>query len=102
MTIPTDTQAISWLIIGAFSAWGGLVRYLIDRQQTQTMWSWLGVITQLVISSFTGLLGGLLSFESGVSSHMTFIVAGLFGALGRSALAYLWQRFFGPTGVKHD
>jgi hypothetical protein len=94
---PVDTQVFTWLIIGCFSAWGGLVRYLMDTQGQPHKWSWMGVISQVIISSFTGLLGGLLSFESNASRYMTFAIAGLFGTLGSTALSYLWRRFFGQN-----
>lgn len=41
LKIPTDTQAITWLIIGIFSAWGGVVRYLMDMQGHRGSWSWM-------------------------------------------------------------
>ncbi|CNE17935.1 phage holin family protein [Yersinia nurmii] len=97
LKIPTDTQAITWLIIGIFSAWGGVVRYLMDMQGHRGSWSWMGIISQIIISSFTGLLGGLLSFENGSSHYMTFAIAGLFGTLGSTALSYLWRRFLGSS-----
>ncbi|ELI7922731.1 MULTISPECIES: phage holin family protein [Yersinia] len=102
MTIPpvADSQIVTWLIIGGLSAWGGLVRYLLDMKGKQGVWCWVGLLSQIIISSFTGLLGGLLSFENGVSAYMTFIVAGLFGTLGGTALSYLWQRFFPVKGNK--
>jgi len=91
---PGEANIITWLIIGAFSTWGGLVRYIMDTQNKQTKWSWMGIICQLIVSGFTGLTGGLLSFETGASSYMTFIIAGLFGTMGSTALSYLWQRIF--------
>lgn len=95
---PAETQIITWIIIGIFSAWGGLVRYLMDRQGTRSKWSWMGVISQITISSFTGLLGGLLSFESGASHYMTFLFSGLFGTMGSTALSYLWHRLSNSSG----
>jgi uncharacterized membrane protein YeaQ/YmgE (transglycosylase-associated protein family) len=95
---PTETQVITWIIIGVLSVWGGLVRYLIDRQGTRCKWSWMAVISQVIISGFTGLLGGLLSFENGASYYMIFIFSGLFGAMGSTALSYIWRRFFNPSG----
>lgn len=91
---PGDDFFITWLIIGALSAWGGLVRYILDKNNEEDEWSWAAVISQIIVSSFTGLIGGLISFEGGISRYMTFAVAGLFGAMGSSALQYLWQRFF--------
>lgn len=100
LDILTDNQALTWLIVGGFSAWGGVVRYLMDRQGRRYNWSWMGVISQIVISSFTGVLGGLLSLENGGSDYMTFAISGLFGTLGSTALSYLWHRFMGKKN--HD
>nr|AAO17203.1 TchA [Photorhabdus luminescens] len=86
LIIPSDTQLIIWLIIGFIAAWGGLVRYLIDMQNKQYKWSWINVFCQLIISCFTGVLGGLLSFESGGSIYMTFAIAGLFGTTGSTRI----------------
>ncbi|MFW5394095.1 hypothetical protein V1951_22825, partial [Yersinia sp. 2544 StPb PI] len=36
--------------------------------------------------------------ESGASYYMTFIFSGLFGAMGSTALSYIWRRFFNPSG----
>ncbi|MBW7984813.1 phage holin family protein [Enterobacillus tribolii] len=91
---PIDTQFIIWVIIGIFSAWGGLVRYLMDIQGARYKWRWMGAISQVIISSFTGLLGGLLIFESGASYYMAFIFSGLFGAMGSTALSYIWRYLF--------
>ncbi|MCW7763188.1 phage holin family protein [Photorhabdus sp. P32] len=92
--MPSDTQLMSWLIIGFIAAWGGLVRYLIDIQNKQCKWNWINVLCQLIISCFTGILGGLLSFESGGSPYMTFAIAGLFGTTGSSGLNWIWRRLF--------
>ncbi|MDA5545061.1 MULTISPECIES: phage holin family protein [Yersinia] len=93
--VPGDNLVITWLIIGALSAWGGLVRYILDKNNEEDEWSWAAVISQVIVSGFTGLIGGLISFEGGISRYMTFAIAGLFGAMGSSALQYLWHRFFG-------
>jgi LydA holin phage, holin superfamily III len=91
--VPGDDFLITWVIIGTFSAWGGLVRYIVDQNNEYEEWSWMGVICQIIVSAFTGLIGGLFSFETGTSRYLTFAVAGLFGAMGNTALKYLWQRF---------
>ncbi|MER2371651.1 MULTISPECIES: phage holin family protein [Photorhabdus] len=95
-----EEESISWIVIGFFAAWGGVVKYLMDRQKADRKWNWVSVINQIVISSFTGLLGGLLSLDSGASHYMTLIIAGLFGAMGSRVLENLWQRFFITTGEK--
>lgn len=88
-------QVAIWLIIGFFSAWGGVVRYLVNLQRNRASWSWIGISSQIVISSFTGVIGGLLSFENGCSYYMTLVIAGVFGALGSSALRYFKRRVLG-------
>ncbi|EJY9568800.1 phage holin family protein, partial [Klebsiella aerogenes] len=81
-------------IMGLFSVWGGLVRYLIRTNYQNKKWSWVEFFSQLVISGFTGLLGGIISIENGASHYMTLFFSGLFGAMGSAALTYFWKRFF--------
>lgn len=44
---------------------GSLVRYLIDVKQRPATWSWINALAQIAVSGFTGLIGGLISVESG-------------------------------------
>lgn len=97
---PTESFLFTWLIIGLIASWGGGVRYLIAIEIKSLHWSWGGVLSQLSISIFTGVLGGLLSIESGASSYMTFVIAGLFGSLGSTILNFLYQHIFRLSGVK--
>ncbi|HEI6849932.1 TPA: phage holin family protein [Yersinia enterocolitica] len=92
---PGDNFVLTWVIIGVLSAWGGVVRYILNKDKQEDEWSWAAVISQVIVSSFTGLLGGLFSFEGGGSTYMTFAIAGLLGAMGSTALQYIWNRFFG-------
>ncbi|MFB9156275.1 phage holin family protein [Chromobacterium violaceum] len=82
---PSDAQIFTWALIGGFSAWGGVVRYIIDVQGRQKKWNIFGVFSQVIVSGFTGLLGGLLGFESERSYYITLAIAGLFGAMGNTA-----------------
>lgn len=54
--------------------------------------NWFGAMAQVVVSAFTGLLGGLLVFEAGGSNYMSFVVSGLFGMSGSAGLDYLYDR----------
>ncbi|VEB10501.1 putative phage-like protein [Yersinia pseudotuberculosis] len=92
--VPIDDFFITWVIIGTFSAWGGLVRYIVDQNNEYEEWSWVGVLCQVIVSAFTGLIGSLFTLETGSSRYITFAIAGLFGAMGNTALKHLWQRFF--------
>ncbi len=42
--VPIDDFFITWVIIGTFSAWGGLVRYIVDQNNEYEEWSWVGVL----------------------------------------------------------
>ncbi|PTT46377.1 phage holin family protein [Aeromonas sp. HMWF016] len=90
--IPNDTQSISWIIVGFFSAWGGLVRYLMDIKPGGRRWRWMAALSQIVISCFTGFLGGLYSFEMNQSTIMTLLISGLCSTLGGTLLYHIWQR----------
>lgn len=58
------------------------------------------VFFQIIISGFTGLLGGLLSFEVGSSIYITFVTAGLFGAIGSSSIELIANRILLRNGIK--
>ncbi|AHG18633.1 holin [Chania multitudinisentens RB-25] len=100
LKIPNTESIFIWVIIGAFSAWGGFARYIIETKDRNIDWSWGDVLGQIVVSSFAGFLGGIISFESGVSLYMTFALSGLFGTMGSSGIDYLWRRLFNHGGKK--
>jgi fluoride ion exporter CrcB/FEX len=91
-SIPENVQAVSWLVIGFFSAWGGLVRYLMDIRPAGQQWCWMAAISQVIISCFTGFLGGLYSYEQHNSVLMALVIAGICSTLGSSLLHWLWRR----------
>lgn len=87
-----------WLVLLIIAGWGGLVRYLIDVKQSKATWSWINALAQIVVSGFTGVIGGLISIESGFRIYMILATAGISGAMGSVALTYFWERL---TGVKN-
>ncbi|MBL5829219.1 phage holin family protein [Serratia fonticola] len=91
--LPDSERVFSWLIVGGFSAWGGIVRYLMENKTTGKGFSWHEVFNQVVISGFTGFLAGVYGYEQGYSEFMTIVFAGLGGALGGHLLDLLWKRF---------
>lgn len=95
-TLNENTQALSWLIVGFFSAWGGLVRYLMDISPAGVRWCWVAAMTQVGISCFTGFLGGFYSYEQHNSMLMTLVAAGISSTLGSTLLRWLWRRIL-PT-----
>lgn len=91
--VPPDTSLLTWSLIGFFCAWGGVVGYLINMQEKNEKLDIVNIIIQVVISTFTGILGGILSFEYGASTNMTFVISGLFSAMGAPSIKILWSRF---------
>ncbi|MGL5968499.1 MAG: phage holin family protein [Kluyvera sp.] len=89
---------LSWLVLLGIACWGGLVRYLIDVKQNKTTWNWINALAQIAVSGFTGLIGGLISVESGLSLYLILAAAGISGAMGSVALTYFWERL---TGMKN-
>jgi len=86
-------RVFSWLIVGVFSAWGGIVRYLMENKASGKKCSCHEVFNQVVISGFTGFLAGIYGYEQGYSEFMTMVFSGLGGALGSRLLDLLWKRF---------
>lgn len=89
---PNDTRPFFWLIVISFSAWGGIVRFLMNQKPTDKTWSWITFFSQLTISCFTGSLGGLYGYEHGWSDYMTLASAGVCSTLGGSLLRWLWDK----------
>lgn len=99
-SVPDNTQAVSWLVVGFFSAWGGVVRYLMDIRPAGQRWCWMAVISQVTISCFTGFLGGFYGYEQHNSVLMTLVLAGICSTLGGSLLRWLWRRILQTPEVK--
>lgn len=89
---------LSWLVLLGLACWGGLVRYLIDVKNNKATWSWINALAQVAVSGFTGVIGGLISLESGLSFYMILATSGISGAMGSVALTYFWERL---TGMKN-
>ncbi|MFI8415486.1 phage holin family protein [Serratia sp. NPDC078593] len=97
---PNDAQLITWMLIGLVSTWGGVVRYIMDVKNNKGEWRWVGVFFQMVVSGFTGILGGLMSFEMGSSIYMTCAISGLFGAMGSGAIDVIVNKVLARSMVK--
>lgn len=94
---PGDNFVLTRVIIGVLSAWGGLVRYILDTNNEEDEWRWAAVISQIIVSGFTGLIGGLISFEGGTSRYpqyveQTRLVLTRCNTNRESALFFLQQR----------
>lgn len=91
--LPDNDRVFSWLIVGGFSAWGGIVRCLMENKASGKKFSWHEVFSQVVISGFTGFLAGVYGYEQGYSEFMTMVFSGVGGVLGGQLLDLLWKRF---------
>ena len=85
MLKPNDIQIMTWLTVGVFSTWGGVVRYLLDVREKSAPELVRGYGTGCCVR-VTGLFGGLLVFETGRSNNILFVVSGSAG------LDYLYAR----------
>ncbi|EML7933746.1 phage holin family protein [Providencia rettgeri] len=92
---PNSFGLIQWVLLLIISMWGGVVRYISDVKTHKISWSWVAVSMQLVVSGFTGLIGGLGAIESGVSSYLILVSAGVTGAMGTMALDLFWSKYIG-------
>lgn len=91
--LPENDTVFSWLIVGIFSTWGGIVRYLIENRASKKKISWAAFLSQIVISGFTGLLAGIFGYEKGYGQFMTIVFSGLGGVLGVCLLDFVLKRF---------
>lgn len=83
-----------WLCIGGISIWGGIVKHIIDNRSRKMKNNSRRILNQVIISCFTGMLGGLCVYETGGSESMMFLAAGISSATGNNILIYIRKRFF--------
>lgn len=95
---PSSYGLVVWVLIAAMSIYGGFVKYIIDTKTNKTAWSWVAAFAQVAVSGFAGLIGGLISIESGLSIYYVLVVAGMSGTMGSVALSFFWERI---TGMKN-
>ncbi|CRY71458.1 MULTISPECIES: phage holin family protein [Yersinia pseudotuberculosis complex] len=94
---PGSYGLLVWVAIAAMSIYGGLVKYIIDTRMKKTAWSWVAALAQVAVSGFAGLVGGLISIDSGLSIYYVLVVAGMSGTMGSVALAFFWERITGVS-----
>lgn len=66
----------------------------MDLKNNKATLSWTVAVAQIV-SSFSGLIGGVINMGTGLPENMAFVGAGLCGAMGSVAQTCFWERFFG-------
>lgn len=89
-----DANIVIWIFIGWLSAWGGVVKYIIEHPNSRQKIHLNELMKSMVISSFAGMMGGLLSFEMGMTHYMILLMSGLCGTMGSSAIHYLQEITF--------
>lgn len=72
--------------------WGGVVAYILRLQRGHIKPSCLRMLAQVVVSCFTGFIGGLIALDEKFSGPLVFCVAGLAGASGTALLHILQQK----------
>ncbi len=86
---------IMWVVILTIACWGGIVRYIIDTKKRQAIWRWTELLAQMIVSGFTGVMGGLLASGANISTYEIFAISGIFGSMGSLGLSYMWERLTG-------
>lgn len=89
-----------WCIIFAISSWGGIVHYIVERQDKHSRWNWFSLLLQIITSAFTGVLGALLSIEENQSVFITLVTAAVFSSIGYSIISSVLQRIIPKSGGK--
>ncbi|WP_350142809.1 phage holin family protein [Klebsiella michiganensis] len=85
---------IALLCVGLLfiSLWSGVVTYIIHLLESHEKPSLLLLLFQMVISCFTGFLGGLIALGYQLSLPLTFCSAGIAGTLGIALLRPLQSK----------
>lgn len=91
---------ILWCVIFVISTWGGIVHYIVERQNQHRRWSWFSLLLQIITSAFTGVLGALLSIEEDQSVFITLVTAAVFSSVGYSVISSILQRIIPTPGEK--
>lgn len=100
LKVPEPDSLVIWVVIGIFATWGGIVRLLLQKTKSKNLRDKASAIsTQVIVSGFTGMLGGLISFEYGSSPYISFAMAGIFGSLGDTGLLYIQSYFIKRNSV---
>ncbi|ELI7922735.1 phage holin family protein [Yersinia enterocolitica] len=92
--VPESEDVIIWFVMGFFATWGGIVQLLIKNEEVKDKRNVMKkVLTQVSVSGFTGILGGLMIFEYGGGYYLAIAISGVFGSLGDVGLLYIQSYF---------
>lgn len=81
-----------------FAMAGGITKYLADVQESKTLFSWVGLGIQAMISAFSGSIVTLWMMDQGYSTLMILLGAGLFGFGGVAILRVVMKKLHNHLG----
>ncbi len=93
---PLDVLWLQYALAVGLAMLGGIVRMLVSND-THTV---LGIIRNLLIAAFGGLMGYLLSTGQGISDHAGLFICGMTGLAGVEGLRTL-GRFYAASLRPH-
>lgn len=94
MKIGTPTPGHLWAIVFTLAVYGGLARYTIKTKGHNV--TLRGVVSQMIISTFAGVMAALGMVEGSLSICAVYIAAGAAGFAGSEAL----NKFMGDKNVQ--
>jgi hypothetical protein len=84
-------NTVLFLVVISFI--GGIVNYCIERSTNRKgEYGFNFFISQVLVSGFTGFLGGLLCIEYDATPTMTLFISGVSGTIGSSLLLEFQHR----------
>lgn len=100
---PTTYSAITYLLVSALSAWGGVVSWLRKRSTGETRpFNIVELVGELVTSAFAGVLVFWLCEAAEIKPLITAALVGISGHMGSRAIYQIenWAaaRFTSPGG----
>lgn len=78
-----------WFAVFVFSSWGGAVKYIMEENDIDIC----KIFSQILVSSFTGVLTALYVDDNGYDRLMIIICAGVAGTLGQYVVTMAWDKF---------
>ena len=90
---PQNYGLLPYLAFAALSLWGGVVAYLRKIQKSGSSFSWGGLLIQLSLSGFVGVLTLLLTWYFKAPLPLCGFLTGMSGFAGSEALRLYEKRY---------
>jgi hypothetical protein len=88
----THQDEFVYICVAVMSLWSGLVYYLLNVKEGTVKSNFAIFLCQVFVSSFSAVLGGLISIEYEMSLSMTLCATGVSGSLGIELLKILQRK----------